>query len=232
MHDGGGGRRYGQDPYLIPGTEVLDNKLGIRDARELERAERLLTADRLVELTTEPVTGNFDLAHLQRIHRGLFQDVYDWAGDLREINISKGGMRFAMTGQLESSAAELFGRLARDNHLRGLQRSDFARSAAEFLGDVNALHPFREGNGRTQREFFRELAAHAGFNLDWSRTDAGEVVRASIASMVGDAKPLALILRRASSPLSEPGDVVRDRLRDGQDKRQGYDVRRAPQRDR
>jgi cell filamentation protein len=178
------------------------------------------------------VTGNFDLAHLQRIHRAIFQDVYDWAGDLREINISKGGMRFAMTSQLESSAAEIFGRLRRDNHLRGLQQSEFARSAAEFLGDVNALHPFREGNGRTQREFFRELATCAGFHLDWTRTDSREVVRASIASMVGDTKVLASILRRASAPLTELGALVRDQARDVQDERHSSRVQRAQQRDR
>ncbi len=230
--DEGGGRRSGRDPYLIPGTDVLENKLGIRDLRELERAERLLTADRLVELAREPVAGKLDLAHLQRIHHAIFQDVYEWAGDLREINIAKGGMRFAMAGQLESSAADIFGRLARDNHLQGLQRSEFARSAAEFLGDVNALHPFREGNGRTQREFFRELAARAGFHLDWSRTNSRDVVRASIASMVGDTNALAGILRRASETLSEPRDLVRDRRREGQNERQGSGVGRARQPDR
>ncbi len=232
MDDGGGGRRYGHDPYLIPGTDVLENKLGIRDAKELERAERLLTADRLVELATEPVAGNFDLAHLQRIHRAIFQDVYDWAGDLREINISKGGMRFAMTSQLEASAADIFVRLRRDNYLEGLQRSEFARSAADFLGDVNALHPFREGNGRTQREFFRELAARAGFHLDWSQTDSKEIVRASIASMIGDTKPLAAVIRRASAPLSGLGELARDRRQAGLEERRGSGVRPAQQRDR
>ncbi|MGP6191608.1 MAG: Fic/DOC family protein [Vulcanimicrobiaceae bacterium] len=144
------------------------------------------------------MTGNFDLAHLQRIHRAIFQDVYDWAGDLREINISKGGMRFAMTSQLESSAAEIFGRLRHDNYLQGLQQSEFARSASEFLADVNALHPFREGNGRTQREFFRELAARAGLHLDWSRTSPKEMVHASIAGMVGDARPLRALISRVA----------------------------------
>ena len=207
---GGGGQRLGRDPYLIPGTDVLENKLGIRDPRELERAERLLTADRLVELAREPVAGNFDLAHLQRIHRAIFQDVYEWAGDLREIDISKGAMRFATTSQLESSGAEIFRRLARNNHFQDLSHGDFVKSAADYLADVNALHPFREGNGRTQREFFRELAARAGFHLDWSRTDSREVVRASIAGMVGDTKPLVRILRRASASPSELGGIVRD----------------------
>jgi len=199
--------RRGRDPYLIPGTDVLENKLGIRDAKEFERAERLLTADRLVELTREPVSGRFDLAHLQRIHRAIFQDIYDWAGDLREINISKGAMRFALTSQLESSAVEIFGRLARDNHLRALSQRDFALAAAEHLGDVNALHPFREGNGRAQREFFRQLAWQAGFQLDWSRITAKEMVHASIASMIGDAKELGRIFRRAiATPREEPHD--------------------------
>ena len=213
VDEGGGGRRSGRDPYLIPGTDVLENKLGIHDPRELERAERLLTADRLVELAREPIAGKFDLAHLQRIHRAIFQDVYEWAGDLREINISKGAIRFATAGQLESSAAEIFGRLARDNHLQGLSQGEFARSAAEFLADVNALHPFREGNGRTQREFFGTLAASVGFKLDWSRTNSKEMIQASIAGMVGDATPLRRILSRVTS-IEDMRDVeIKERAR-------------------
>ncbi len=91
MDDGGGGRRYGRGPYLIPGTDVLENKLGIRDAKELERAERLLTAYRLVELATEPVTGNFDLLQFQRVHRAIFQDVYEWAGDRAKSTFQRAG---------------------------------------------------------------------------------------------------------------------------------------------
>lgn len=158
--DRGGPRRSGHDPYIFPGTDVLENKLGIHDAGELERVERLLTADRLA-------------------------------------------IRFAMTSQLESSASEIFGRLAHDNHLQGLSRGEFARSAAKYLADVNALHPFREGNGRAQREFFRAIAARAGFHLDWSRTNAKDMVRASVAGMVGDTKGLARIFTRVASSLFE-----------------------------
>ncbi len=159
----------------------------------------MLTADRLAEHALRPVAGNFDLAHLQNIHRAIFQDVYDWAGTLREINLSKGSIRFALTGQLISSADRIFARLARDNHLRDRAPDEFARSAAEFLADVNALHPFREGNGRAQREFFRELAARAGLRLDWSRTSSKEMVEASIAGMIGDLDPFQSILSRAAS---------------------------------
>jgi len=217
--DGDGSRRSGRDPYVIPGTDVLENKLGIRDASELERVERLLTADRLVELARESAGGPLDLAHLQRIHRAIFQDVYEWAGDLREINISKGAIRFAMASQLESSASEIFGRLARDNHLQGLSPGDFARSAAEYLAEVNALHPFREGNGRAQRELFRQIAVRTGLRLDWSRTNSKEMVQASIAGMVGDVKPLRRILSRVTL-IAETRDVdMRIRARDDEQRR-------------
>ena len=105
-------------------------------------------------------------------------------------------MRFAMISQLESSANDIFGQLTRDKHLQDLSGTNFAHSAADYLADVNALHPFRDGNGRAQREFFRELAARAGFHLDWSRTSAKDMVRASIAGMIGDTKPLRQILSR------------------------------------
>ncbi len=219
--------RARRDPYLIPGTDVLKNKLGLRNATELGRAERLLTADRLVELAREPVVGGFDLAHLQRIHRAIFQDVYEWAGDLREIDIAKGAIRFASTAHLESSAADIFRQLERDNQLQGLPKREFATAAAECLASVNALHPFREGNGRAQREFFRELAARAGFHLDWSRTNAKDIVQASIAGMVGDMKPLRRVLSRVT--LENAGDGLESSRRSREDDRRPL---RGPERDR
>jgi cell filamentation protein len=225
-------RDSGNDPYLIRGTEVLENKLGIRDTKELERVERLLTADRLAELTLKPLAGDFDLGHLQRIHRAIFQDIYDWAGDLREINVAKGAIRFAMTSHLESSAAEIFGRLARENHLQGLTHGDFARLAADYLADVNALHPFREGNGRTQREFFRELAARAGFHLDWSRTNSKDMVRASLAGMVGDAKGFVRIFKHVARPLGERDVDFPDRKAEARGRERLADPERGRHRDR
>ena len=179
----------GDDPYLIPGTNVLNNKLGTTDPQELEFCEGLYTAGRLVDLTLKPIQGDFDLVHLQRIHYAIFQDVYEWAGQLRNVDISKGFMRFGSAAYLQEGATDLFGQLALDNHLRGLSEKEFAKSAASYLSDVNALHPFREGNGRAQREFFRELAIKAGYTIDWSVTTDKKMLNASIEGMAGNNKP-------------------------------------------
>ncbi len=187
----------GDDPYLIPGTNVLNNKLGTTDPQELEFCEGLYTAGRLVDLTLKPIQGDFDLVHLQRIHYAIFQDVYEWAGQLRNVDISKGFMRFGSAAYLQEGATDLFGQLALDNHLRGLSEKEFAKSAASYLSDVNALHPFREGNGRAQREFFRELAIKAGYMIDWSVTNDKKMVNASIEGMAGNNKPFEKMLRTA-----------------------------------
>jgi len=166
----------------------------------LERRERLHATGRLVGLTIKPVRGSFDLVHLQRIHHAIFQDVYEWAGQLRSVDISKGFMRFASAAYLQEGATDIFGQLALDNYLRGLSEKEFAKSAASYLSDVNALHPFREGNGRAQREFFRELALKAGYAIDWSVTTDKKMVNASIEGMAGNNKPFnhlgVAILRR------------------------------------
>ncbi len=101
---------------------------------------------------------------------------------------------------IESYAAEVFGNLAAENHLRGLDRSPFVDRLAHFLADVNSLHPFREGNGRTQRAFFAQLARDAGYDLNWAGLDAEANTAASIAAMRGDEAPLRHILANAVHP--------------------------------
>jgi cell filamentation protein len=129
---------------------VLRNLLGITDAAELGRAEAALSASRLIDLERRRLPGRYDLAHLQAFHRCILGDVYAWAGQLRTVSIAKGSL-FCLPQHLESYAADVFGRLAAAERLRGLARDPFVTGLAGFLADVNALHPFREGNGRAQR---------------------------------------------------------------------------------
>jgi cell filamentation protein len=180
----------GADPYLDPASGVLRNLLGITDADELSQAEAALTASRLVDLERRRLPGSYDLAHLQAFHRYIFGDVYGWAGQLRTVSIAKGGEVFCLPQHLESYAADVFGRLAAADRLRGLSRDRFLRALAELVGDVNALHPFREGNGRTQRAFFSQLAHDAGHHIDWVRMNPEENEAASIAAHRGDLGPL------------------------------------------
>jgi cell filamentation protein len=135
-------------------------------------------------LIEAPLSGAFDVAHLKAIHRYIFQDVFEWAGEFRTVNISKGGHLFAVAQFLEPALLETLKSLARENCLVGLGGSPFAARAAYYLGELNAAHPFREGNGRDQREFVRELGLKAGHYIDWRKTTSQEMIQASRLSHV------------------------------------------------
>jgi cell filamentation protein len=193
-------RSWGE--FFWPGTEVLRNKLGLREQAQLEKAERALTYGRLVELrSSRPVAGRFDLAHLQAIHAYLFQDVYVWAGKLRTSTLGKGETQFCRPEHIMAYAREVFGRLADNDFLRDLDVKSFIHEAAEVLGDLNALHPFREGNGRTQRAFMELLSDDAGYPIVWLADMELRNVTASIESVRGDNAGLReLISRCVPSP--------------------------------
>ena len=163
------------DPYIDPRTGILRNRLGITNPAELARAEARLAAGREATLFRDrPDLGRYDLAHLQAIHRHLFGQIYDWAGQLRTVNMSKGDTLFALAEWIEPQARQLFDDLARRQHLRGLDRDSFITTAGQFLSDLNALHPFREGNGRTQRVYLQLLANQAGWQLAWAHINPDE----------------------------------------------------------
>ena len=184
------------DPCLIPGTKVLRNRLGISDARRLDRFERRFVADRIAE--GAPI-GAFDLTHLRAIHRHLFQDVYDWAGELRTVEINKGGHQFQFRRYIQTGMADVYRRLTQSDFLKGLNSDDFAQQAGVIMGDVNYVHPFREGNGRTQAQYLKQLAAQAGHALDLRRIDPAFWIDASMASHGADYEPMARVIRQAIS---------------------------------
>lgn len=183
------------DPYLDPDTGILRNLLGIRSQAELETAESSLSFLRTSQLHGHPVLGRFNLKHLQAIHKRLFGDLYEWAGQLRHVEIAKGTSRFARYLVIESGARQLFQRLAAENCLRGLGPEVFSQRAGYYLGEINVLHPFREGNGRAQREFIRELAQQAGYRIDWAGVSQDEMIRASIEAYNGDSRRMAQLIR-------------------------------------
>lgn len=176
------------DIYFYAGTQVFKNKLDIRDAGALDRAERRFTTER--ETFGVPA-GNFDLKHLQAIHRHLFQDVYDWAGEIRRVEIRKGGHEFTFQQAIETEMGMVHRRLVQADYLRRLPRGEFAHEAAKVLGDVNYIHPFREGNGRTQLQYLKQLGEHAGHRIDLRRIGkAGDWIEASRAAYSNDLGPM------------------------------------------
>ncbi len=157
-----------EDPYLYPGTSVLKNIPGIRDAEGQKAFEGRATAFRILELQRHSIVGNFDRAHLQAIHKHIFQDVYEWAGKLRTVEIAKPGSPFfAFERYLVPSLDKLAAQIKAQDQLRGLTVDEFAVRAGHYLGELNAVHPFREGNGRAQQEFIRELGLEAGHTIEW-----------------------------------------------------------------
>lgn len=175
------------DPYVYPGTYVLKNKLGIRDAEKLDYHEREIVT---VRARQGIPGGNFDLKHLRGIHLHLFQDIYDWAGDIRTVEISKGGSQFQFRQYIETGMADVHRRLEKADFLRKLDPMAFAAGAAG-IGDVNYVHPFREGNGRSQMYYLKQLAAQAGDPLDLTKIDAGRWMEASRQAHLGSYDPMA-----------------------------------------
>jgi cell filamentation protein len=191
------------DPYIDPGSGVLRNRLGIIDQQRLQRAEAGLTLAALADLGIRTVPGGYDLDHLRAFHREIFGDIYPWAGEIRVVGIASTDP-FCLPQHIESYATEVFAELAKERHLRGMNRATFVGRLTHYFAEVNAIHPFREGNGRTQRAFFRQLSREAGWRLDWSNLDPKNNEDASVASLRGDNGPLHELLDALVTPIGHP----------------------------
>ena len=191
----------GHDHYLDPATGVLKNKLGVQDPALLEEGEADYATARAYELAQTPLEGCFDLDHLKAIHKHLFGDVYAWAGELRDIDLAKGNSYFANHPQIVSAARPVFAKLAEEGYLTGLDAAAFSERAAYYLGEINALHPFREGNGRAQREFINHLAYENGLSIAWANITPEDMIQASIESFhQGNTTRLAYLIRNNLCP--------------------------------
>lgn len=192
--------RYGSGSsrYCYEGTEVLINHYDIKEDKQLQIMETLLSIQRLSELQEKPVKGYFDLRHLLRIHEYIFRDLYPFAGELRTENITKDGFSFAQARFIPRAAEELFDQLMTES-FETMNVEELSRKLAYYLAELNVLHPFREGNGRSLREFIRCLALEAGYHIDWSVRPKEEVFLASVQS-VYDLEPLKGIIAQSLFP--------------------------------
>jgi len=181
------------DPYCYPGTAVLKNRLGLRSQEQLDAFEAEITTQRGNEAFPD---GTLDDEHYRSIHRHLFQDIFDWAGTIRTVRITKGASTFCYPENIDAEMRKLFRQLAADDHLRGLAAEAFAAKAAHVLAELNAIHPFREGNGRTQNAFLKLVAERAGHPLDFERLNPPDMMQAMVASFAGNEAPLAALILR------------------------------------
>lgn len=169
--------------YCYPGTNVLINKLEIKDGAKLEELENALIVFKLYELRKKGINGNFDLKHLLLIHEYLLSDLYEFAGKLRDENIAKDNFRFADVKFIEQELIKLFDELKVEDYLNGKNKVKLAKRLAYYLSELNVLHPFREGNGRVTREFIRQLALKNNFLFDLRKVEHKEILDASIKSI-------------------------------------------------
>ena len=192
----------GQDRYCYPDSEVLKNRLNIEDDEALSEAEREITELAAEDIEFEPPP--YDLATLQRIHRQLFADIYDWAGDIRTVDVSMGDTRFCTTQRIVPEAEKLFDQLAGKGWFEGLPRHVFIDALSELYGELNMVHPFREGNGRALRLLFEFIIVNAGYEISWSGVDEDEWLEANILSALAvDASGLRAIFEKCVGGLIE-----------------------------
>jgi cell filamentation protein len=166
------------------GTTCLINKFNIRDEAKLSEIEAQITFAKAVLLEETPIEGSFDFEHFKRIHDFLLCDLYEWAGQIRTVDISKKRTKFLDADSIENIAEKCFSKVAK-GFLDNLSPTEFAKRIAEFYNDVNFIHPFREGNGRTQRIYFTQLIRHYGYDINFSDVDADELMIATIQASQG-----------------------------------------------
>jgi cell filamentation protein len=195
----------GKDPYRDKNTGILRNLLGIATEDKLQEAEAQITSVQISTLIVDhqyaPDEVTWDL--LCTIHHFIFSDIFDWAGQPRTIELSKGKTSFARVDHITSSAAEIFKRLAKEDYLIGLGKDEFVQRLAHYYSELNILHPFREGNGRAVRTLLTMLGGSIGWNIAWDKMSAKQNIAACIAAYHDDERPL----REMLEDIIEPVDI-------------------------
>ena len=179
--------------YCYKGSNVLINKLNIHDNKILKQAEEKIVAAKLFILRQNTMIKNFDVNHFKGIHKFLFEDIYPFAGKFRTENIAKGFFSFAEWEFIEDELSNLLKKLNASNNLKNLKRDEFVKAIAYYLSELNVLHPFREGNGRTIREFVRELCYVNDYLFDLQKIEPEDFLNACIKSVVDTSKLEKLI---------------------------------------
>ena len=188
--------------YCYPNTSILKNKLNITNDDDLYKAEMELVAYSITNLVQEPIKGNFDFEHLKLIHKRLFEKVYDWAGIPRKCAIAKKDL-FCLPQYIDNYANDIFRKLEKCNYFITYNYERKLKCLVEIFADINALHPFREGNGRSQREFIEELAKINGIYLDLTSVEKMDMIIASHDSINNDYDKLIKMFTTHSKLISK-----------------------------
>ena len=172
-----------QSIYCYPDSNVLKNKLNIRENKLLKTAEEEITLIKQMELLKNPIKGNFSKAHLMNIHKFIFEDIYSFAGKIRKEQISKADTLFYPPNLIDRELDKVFAKIKEKTMLKETDKEKVFDNLAYVMAELNIIHPFREGNGRSIREFIRLMAKRMGYDLNWGNVDREELLEASILSV-------------------------------------------------
>lgn len=162
------------------GTTVMINKLGLKSQTALDEVEAVAVTLHSAEIEGEGFDAPFTFDFYCNLHKRLFGDLYEWAGELRTVDLSKKGTFFYPAESLRRFGNAKFERLQELDEFRGLSRSQLIDEITDFYHELNMLHPFREGNGRTQRVFFTLLLRRLGYSISFAECDTDELMMATI----------------------------------------------------
>jgi cell filamentation protein len=193
---------YIWERYFYPETNVFVNNLGIKNSAELKIAEQDITSLTISYCRENPVRGSFDLKHLCKINKEIFGDLYPWAGKLRDVEMAK-TEPFTKSILIPTYAEEyIFSKLKKEHYLTDVDPAEIVPKLTYYLSELNVLHPFREGNGRTQRIFIEYLAKIAGFEVDFTSVTPEENLKASVDSYYKEYCTMHKMFERITTPIS------------------------------
>lgn len=173
----------GRSIYYYDDVHVLINNFNLKEQEILTKIETDITLNRISELSVRPIRGRFSFSHLSNIHKYIFGDIYPFAGKTRNENIVKGDTRFCSCEHIKESFNSMYQSLKQENYLNGLKIDEFAYRLAYYMSELNMIHPFRDGNGRTIREYIRCLARNRGFIINWQAVQRDVLLDATIVSV-------------------------------------------------
>lgn len=178
--------------YTYKNSSVLKNKLNITTEEKLKEYETKMVALKLASIDKADFKRTYDEEHLKAIHKYLFEDVYDFAGQYRLENITKDNFIFSQYQYIDENIKEVF----KKTNIQSLEDLPFEKliiKLSDFMTDLNVLHPFREGNGRATREFIREFLDKLGFEINWFEIDYNDILRASMLAVIDDSEQIELL---------------------------------------
>lgn len=180
--------------YTYKGTDILKNKLGIKNEKLLKEYETRIVAFKIATISTAKLPKDYTPERLKFIHKYLFGDIFYFAGEYRQENITKGNFRFSEYEYIEENIQRIFNNIKIDD-MKKMSFSQFVKQISYIMTELNVLHPFREGNGRTIRELVREICFDCGYVIDWYEINHDDILRASIKAVVDETEQIKMLRR-------------------------------------